>query len=53
MNSNIGRLTKVEVRTVWPYENQHFTPWLAEPENLALLAEVLGLGEIQLEGTEI
>jgi hypothetical protein len=53
MNSKIGRLTNVAIRSVWPYENQHFTPWLAEAENLSLLAEVLGLGEIQLEGTEV
>jgi hypothetical protein len=35
------------------YEDQHFTPWLSQPENLALLAETLGLGELRLEGTEI
>jgi hypothetical protein len=34
-------------------EARDFTPWLATEENLALLAETLGLGELQLQGTEL
>jgi hypothetical protein len=27
-NPNLGRLTTVPPRKVWPHEAQHFTPWL-------------------------
>src|SRR5205809_2535659 len=46
---SLGRLTRVDPRTVWIHEAQQFTPWLAK--NLALLNEALGL-EIELAGTE-
>ncbi len=39
------------LRTVWSNEAQDFTPWLAEDENLALLADAVGI-EITLEETE-
>jgi hypothetical protein len=45
----LGKLTKVDPRTVWAHEAQGFTPWLAE--NLDSLNEALGL-EIELTGTE-
>ena len=35
--------TLVDVRTKWPHEALDFTPWLAQKENLDLLAEELGL----------
>ena len=35
------RIEKVELRGIWPLEDEDFTPWLAE--NLALLGEELGL----------
>lgn len=40
----IGRLVKQDIRDVWPREDSDFTPWLAKPGNLDLLAEELGLG---------
>jgi hypothetical protein len=47
-----GRLKKVEdLRSVWEREDIHFTPWLAEEENLALLGEELGL-DFELIDTE-
>jgi len=41
------------VRTVWPHEANDFTPWLAKPDNLALLAETLRLGELSNARTEV
>jgi len=39
----LGRLKKVDLREVWKTEAQHFTPWLANEENLALLGDTIGL----------
>lgn len=47
----LSRLRQVQIREVWPTEPQHFTPWLALPENLSLLAEAIGL-RLELEATE-
>lgn len=41
--TNLGRLEPVAVRQVWPNEESDFTPWLAEPENLGVLADALGM----------
>jgi hypothetical protein len=49
--SDLGTLEKVDPRTVWPDEPRDFTPWLSEEENLARLAETIGI-ELELEGTE-
>jgi len=38
----LGRLEKVDLREAWPNEAHHFTPWLAQPENLSLLGEAIG-----------
>ena len=48
----LGRLAPVDVRSVWEIEDRDFTPWLARPENIALLAETLQLGELEIEATE-
>lgn len=48
----LGRLVTVPVREVWVHEANDFTPWLAKPENIALLAETLRLGEVEVEATE-
>ncbi|MCY4114820.1 MAG: DUF4268 domain-containing protein [Chloroflexi bacterium] len=47
----ISKLESVNLRTVWAEEAQHFTPWLAQPENLARLGEALGL-TLEPRGTE-
>ena len=39
----LGRLQRVELRTVWTNEPAEFTPWLAERENLQILGDTLGL----------
>lgn len=41
-NNNLGKLKKVELREGWKHEAIHFTKWLAEEENLALLGEEIG-----------
>ena len=48
----LGRLERVnDLREAWATEDQDFTPWLARPENLAVLAETLGL-ELETEAQE-
>ena len=41
--SEFGRLTKLDPRTGWRYEDADFTPWLGEAENLDLLGKTVGL----------
>lgn len=54
MNSspNLGRLVAVDVRSIWKHEALDFTPWLAQPANIAVLAETLHLGSLEVEATE-
>lgn len=47
----LGRLSQVDVREVWPSEANSFTPWLAQEENLRLLAETINMSLI-LEARE-
>ncbi|MDE0682669.1 MAG: DUF4268 domain-containing protein [Candidatus Poribacteria bacterium] len=52
MSKELSRLEEVELREIWPDEAQNFTPWLAEEENLDLLAQTLNM-ELELEAQEI
>ena len=52
MCNELSRLERVELREVWPNEAADFTPWLAEEENLSILAETLNM-ELELEGSEV
>ena len=48
----LGRLKEIiDLRRVWKHEALDFTPWLAQEDNLALLADAVGL-EITLDETE-
>lgn len=48
----LGKLKEInDLRKVWPHEALDFTPWLAEEDNLTLLADAVGL-EITLDETE-
>lgn len=47
----LGRLERVDLRNVWVSEATSFTPWLARPENMTVLAETLGM-ELELEAQE-
>src|SRR6516165_3986110 len=53
MTQVLGRLETVPLRQLWPHEANDFTPWLAEPDNLSLLADTLNLDELQVQGTEV
>lgn len=46
----IRRLEWADIRSVLPNEAHHFTPWIAE--NLDMLADVIGLDDLQAEATE-
>lgn len=43
MGTTLGKLERVKLRDAWSNEATDFTPWLSRPENLKLLAEVIGL----------
>lgn len=43
MHTNIGRLQRVELRKLWKHEEYDFSSWLAEPENLELLSQEIGV----------
>ena len=48
----LGRLQKVDdLRAAWISESAGFTPWLAEPENLQLLGEAVGI-DLEFEAQE-
>ena len=47
----LGKLEKVELRKIWKTEDQDFTPWLANEENLELLGDTIGI-ELELVAQE-
>lgn len=48
----LGRLQKVtDLRSTWETEDRDFTPWLAQEENLQILADTIGL-DLELEAVE-
>ena len=47
----LGRLTKVDLREYWKREDTHFTPWLAQEENISLLGDTIGM-ELEVQGQE-
>jgi hypothetical protein len=52
MKAPLGKLERIPLRKAWAHEAGEFTPWLAQADNLNLLAEALGLDELELVGTE-
>jgi hypothetical protein len=52
MTPTLGKLQRINLRDAWKHEASEFTPWLAQTENLDLLAEALGLVELELVGSE-
>ncbi|MBB4391756.1 DUF4268 domain-containing protein [Bradyrhizobium sp. ERR14] len=47
----LGRLERVDLRDIWISEATSFTPWLAKPENMAVLGETLNI-DLELEAQE-
>lgn len=52
MKALLGKLERISLRKAWAHEAGEFTPWLAQTDNLTLLAESLGLNELELVGIE-
>jgi len=52
INKTLGKLARVPLREAWKHEAGDFTPWLAEADNLAAMADALGLSELELVATE-
>ena len=50
-DQQLGRLERVDLRNIWISEASSFTPWLARPENIAVLGEALGI-DLELEAQE-
>lgn len=50
-DQTLGHLKRVELREIWADEAKDFTPWLALAENIAVLAETLGI-DIEVEAQE-
>ncbi len=48
----LSKITKVELRSCWQNEASDFTPWLASEENIALLADALGMNELEVKAQE-
>jgi hypothetical protein len=51
MIPKLGKVIRVDVRSAWPNEASHFTPWLASPDGLELLQEALGM-DLEVEAVE-
>lgn len=48
----LSKITRVNLRDCWQNEASDFTPWLAKEENIALLADALGLNELEVVSQE-
>lgn len=51
-NRSLSKLERVALREAWRHEANEFTPWLAQVENLNMLADALGLSELVSVATE-
>lgn len=47
----LGRLARVDLRQAWISEATDFTPWLAQPDNIRLLGDAIGI-ELEVESQE-
>lgn len=48
----LSRVEEVNLRNCWQNEATDFTPWLASEENISLLADTLGLNELEVLSQE-
>ena len=51
MTAQLGKLERVDLRDIWETEAQHFTPWLAQSDNLGILGDTLKI-DLELEAQE-
>jgi len=47
----LGKLEKVQIEDVWPNEAGHFTPWLAQENNIAILGEEINM-DLEVQSSE-
>src|SRR6267143_5357689 len=52
IDRQLGRLERIDLRDIWTSEAADFTPWLAQSENLEVLATTLGIEQLELEAQE-
>ena len=48
----LSTITPVELRDCWQSESSDFTPWLAQEENIKLLAEAINIDELEVIAQE-
>ena len=49
---NLSKIKLIPLRDCWENEATDFTPWLAQDDNIALLADALGLTELEVKAQE-
>ena len=49
---NLSKTVKVALRDCWQNEATDFTPWLVLEDNIALLADALGMNELEVKAQE-
>lgn len=49
---NLSKIELIPLRDCWDNEATDFTPWLAQDDNIAILAEALGLTELEVKAQE-
>lgn len=48
----LSKIEKISLRECWQNEASDFTPWLASEDNIALLADALGMNELEVKAQE-
>jgi hypothetical protein len=51
--NTVGKISRLDPRSIWPKESNDFTRWLSEEENFATLCEALNLIDAEFEGREV
>ena len=44
LSTKLGKLKRKDLREYWKREDRDFTKWLANPENIELLSDEIGIG---------
>lgn len=49
----LGKMVRLDqIKEIWNHEATSFTPWLAEEDNIQLVADAIGLDELMVEAME-